>query len=194
MRWLAWLAISFVASGINIAMCRLRFAGKLQGEVIAISTRSPPIRLDLPKLQALPAEMPMSMFAAFRPALSAGVLATLAACTIVSANGGNGGRMIDDGQEFAMHPGEQVSLADHSTLHYVRVTNDSRCPPGVKCIWAGDAEVALQWTATNAAAQAFSLHTGKDPKQQIVGERRLTLLSLARGDAPEAQLRIERSP
>lgn len=102
--------------------------------------------------------------------------------------------MIDDGQEFAMHPGEQVTLGDHSTLRYVRVTNDSRCPPGVKCIWAGDAEVAFEWTATDSAEQAFSLHTGKDPKQQTVGERRLTLSSLARGDSPEAQLRIERRP
>ena len=136
----------------------------------------------------------MSMLAAFRPALTAGVLATLAACTMVSATGGNGGRMIDDGQEFAMHPGEQVTLGDHSTLRYMRVANDSRCPPGVKCIWAGDAEVAFQWTATNAVAQDFSLHTGKDPKLQILGERRLTLLSLVRGDAPEAQLRIEHSP
>ena len=136
----------------------------------------------------------MSMLAVFRPAVTAGVLATVAACTIVSATGGNGGRVIDDGQKFAMHLGEQVTLGDHSTLRYVRVTNDSRCPPGVKCIWAGDAEVAFQWTATNAAAQAFGLHTGTDPKQQIVGERHLTLLSLARGDAPEAQLRIERSP
>jgi len=136
----------------------------------------------------------MSMLAAFRPALTAGVLTALAACTIVSATGGNGGRMIDDGQDFAMHPGEQVTLGDHSMLRYVRLVSDSRCPPGVKCIWAGDAEVAFEWTAASAAAQPFSLHTGKDPKQQSVGERRLTLLSLARGDAPEAQLRIERSP
>ena len=134
------------------------------------------------------------MLAAVRPALAAGMFATLSACAMVSANGGNGGRMIGDGQEFAMHSGDQVTLADHSTLRYVRLVGDSRCPPDVKCIWAGDAEVAFQWTAQNATPQSFSLHTGKDPKQQAVGERRLTLLSLARGSAPDAQLRIERSP
>lgn len=136
----------------------------------------------------------MSMLAAFRPTLTAGMLATLAACTTVSAGGGNGGRMIEDGQEFSMHSGEQVTLGDHSTLRYVRVVSDSRCPPGKQCIWAGDAEVAFAWTGANAAMQPFSLHTSKDPKMQTAGERRLTLLSLAWGEAPEVQLRIERLP
>jgi hypothetical protein len=41
---------------------------------------------------------------------------------------------------------------------------------------------------------AFSLHTGKEPRQQVLGERTLVLVSLARGDAPEAQLRIQHAP
>jgi hypothetical protein len=102
--------------------------------------------------------------------------------------------MIDDGQTFTMHAGERVALADSSTLRYVRVINDSRCPPGVQCIWAGDAEVAFEWTSGSGAVTSFSLHTGKDPRQQVVGERRLTLTSLARGDAPAAELRIDRTP
>lgn len=141
----------------------------------------------------------MSMLTALRPVLTAGMLAALAACATVAASSGNtsagnGGRMIDDAQEFSLHVGEQVTLADHSTLRYLRVVNDSRCPPGVQCIWAGDAEVAFEWMGAAAATQAFSLHTGKEPRMQMIGERRLTLLSLARGDMPEAQLRIERSP
>lgn len=121
-------------------------------------------------------------------------LMSMTACATQAIGGNPGGRMIDDGQTFTMHTGERVSLADSSTLRYVRVTNDSRCPPGVQCIWAGDAEVAFEWTSGSGAVTNFSLHTGKDPRQQSLGERRLTLTSLARGDAPAAELRIDRNP
>lgn len=126
--------------------------------------------------------------------LLAGGLLSMTACATQAIGGTPGGRMIGDGQTFTMHAGERVTLADASALRYVRVTSDSRCPPGVQCIWAGDAEVAFEWTSGSGAVTAFSLHTGKDPKQQVLGERRLTLVSLARGDAPDAEVRIERIP
>lgn len=134
------------------------------------------------------------MFLPARASLFAGLLSSLTACATVVAGNPTGDRMISDGQTFGLHPGEHVSLADQSTLAYVRLVNDSRCPPGVQCIWAGDAEVAFEWTPAHGAAHAFSLHTGMEPKQQVVGERRLTLVSLERGDAPEAQLRVDRGP
>jgi hypothetical protein len=121
-------------------------------------------------------------------------LMSMTACATQAVGGNTGGRMIGDGQTFTMHAGERVTFADASALRYVRVANDSRCPPGVQCIWAGDAEVAFEWTSGSGAVTAFSLHTGKDPKQQALGERRLTLVSLARGEAPDAELRIDRNP
>lgn len=136
----------------------------------------------------------MSLLTALRPVFIAGTLATLAACVTVAAEGGTGGPMIDDGQEFSLHVGDQVTLADRSTLHYVRLVNDSRCPPGVQCVWAGDAEIAMEWTPASAAMQSFSLHSGKEPKTQTLGERTLTLLSLERGQAPDANFRIEHAP
>jgi hypothetical protein len=126
--------------------------------------------------------------------LAAVAMVALAGCTTGSAAGTSAGRMIADGQPFRMKPGEQVMLGDRGALRYVRVVNDSRCPPGVQCIWAGDAEVAFEWTATNTPGQAFSLHTGKEPKEQALGDRRLVLLSLERGDAPAADLRVDPSP
>ena len=118
-------------------------------------------------------------------------LAAMAACTTVM---GGSDRMIDDGQTFAMQPGEQVALADHSRLRYVRLVADSRCPPGVQCIRAGDAEIALQWTPEGGASQDFSLKTPPEqPQSRDLGARRLTLLSLGRGEAPQAQFRIDRT-
>ena len=129
-----------------------------------------------------------------RPILLACGLMSMTACATQAIGANPGGRMIEDGQTFTTHAGERVTLADSSTLRYVHLSNDSRCPPGVQCIWAGDAEVAFEWTSGSGAVTAFSLHTGKEPKQEVLGERRLTLTSLARGDAPDAELRIDRSP
>ena len=114
--------------------------------------------------------------------------------TAPSEPGHPGASMIQDGQTFSMHTGETVTLADHSALRYVRLVNDSRCPPGVQCIWAGDAEVAFEWTPANGAADAFSLHTGKDPRSHDLAGRRVSLVSLERGEAPTAQLRVDATP
>ncbi len=135
----------------------------------------------------------MSMPVAFRPALVAGVIAMLAACASVPADGGPAGPAIADGQDFSLQAGSSATLADGSSLRYVRVVNDSRCRPDVQCVWAGDAEVAFEWHASGGRLQAFSLHTTVGDKSARIGARRLTLLSLERGDAPAAGLRIGRT-
>jgi hypothetical protein len=119
-------------------------------------------------------------------------LSSITGCTTVTATPVPEMRMMADGQTFTLHPGDMVMLADRSRLRYQRVTADSRCPPDVQCIWAGDAEVSFEWLPANATSTTFSLHTGKEPRLQRIGERTLTLLSLERGDMPDAQLRIER--
>jgi hypothetical protein len=114
----------------------------------------------------------------------------LTACTAVVAAATQPSHTSTDSQEYTLHPGEQITLADHGSLRYVRVANDSRCAPDVQCVWAGDAEVAFAWTPAHGTAQAFSLHTGKDPRQHPIGTREVTLASLARGAAPEATVRV----
>ena len=119
------------------------------------------------------------------------VVSTLALAACATAPGGSA-RVIGDGQSFSMRPAESVTLADHSQLRYVRLVADSRCRPDVQCIRAGDAEIALQWTPAADAAQDFSLKTPPEqPYSRDLDARRLTLLSLDRGEAPQAQFRIE---
>lgn len=125
----------------------------------------------------------------------AGLLPLLFAACSTPAAGTGGMRQVADGDTFAMAAGEKVTLADRSTLHYVRVTNDSRCKPGRQCVWAGDAEVVFEWTPDAAdAPQSFSLHTGRGDRSRDLDGRRLTLVSLADGAEPEAQLRLEALP
>jgi hypothetical protein len=124
------------------------------------------------------------------------LLASLAACTST----GSGAQvatatadvpMVAAAGEFSMQAGSASALPDHSTLRYLRLVDDSRCAPDVQCIWAGDAEIEMQWTPATGHSQAFRLHTGKPPREQALGAYRVTLLSLERGPAPRARLRLD---
>ena len=122
---------------------------------------------------------------------------SLAACA-GSATGGprakDAATPAADGTPFTLQPGQSATLADASRLSYLRLVQDSRCPPDTQCVWAGDAIVALQWTPAGGAAQDFELHTGREPRSQAIGSRTLTLQALARADQPEATLQVDATP
>lgn len=121
---------------------------------------------------------------------------SLAACASSTAGGGaagsdDAGAQVADGASFTLQPGQSVALADDSRLRYLRLINDSRCPPDVQCVWAGDAVVAFEWSPPGGPAQPFELHAGKEPRSHAIGSRKVTLKSLERGEAPAATLVVE---
>ena len=110
------------------------------------------------------------------------VLALLSACATTGA-------VIAD-SNFTMSAGEQVSLPDASTLRYIGIANDSRCPPDVMCIRAGDAHVLFDHAVSGSAASRVTLNT---ERQRVVpiGRWQLQLMDLAtRGSPPVVSLRI----
>lgn len=126
--------------------------------------------------------------------LSALLPLSLAACASGTAGTAGSAASVADATPFDLRPGETAVLADASRLQYVRLVEDSRCPPDVQCVWAGDAIVAFQWTPANGAAEAFELHTGLEPRSRVVGARTLTLRSLDRGAQPRATLQVDGTP
>lgn len=94
------------------------------------------------------------------------------------------------GADFEMGAGEQVSLGGLGMLRYDRLIGDSRCPPDVQCIWAGDAEVRFDWTPNGGKAEGFSLHTGTEPRERALAGYVLELKSLGRGGDPRAALKL----
>lgn len=98
-----------------------------------------------------------------------------------------------DAHMITLNIGEQATLADNSRLTYLSLVNDSRCPPDVQCVWAGDAEIQLRWQPTHGGAREVSLHTSPMRGAQTdvtLGAYRIKLESLARGIAPAATLSI----
>ncbi|MGH8086136.1 MAG: hypothetical protein ACREPV_12840 [Lysobacter sp.] len=94
------------------------------------------------------------------------------------------------GEPMSLPVGERVSLPGDAALRYVGVTADSRCPPGVQCIRAGDADVAFEFTPAGGAPVAVNVNIPESPAA-AVGEWQLRLLSLEFGDAPAATVQVD---
>jgi len=68
------------------------------------------------------------------------------------------------GKDFTLRPGESIRLAGtRSILKFVAVPEDSRCPPQVQCIWAGNAKLSLSLDAA-----PFAINTTLEPHEAVV--------------------------
>ena len=87
-----------------------------------------------------------------RTLISAAVLCLTAACnTTESARVGR----LDSPVTLAA--GDKYPMPGHGSLRYVGVREDSRCPPAVNCIRAGDARVDFELTGRNVAVQRLTI-------------------------------------
>jgi hypothetical protein len=115
----------------------------------------------------------------------------LSLSTVVAAAGcASTGHTMALGQPITLQPGERVVLPDDAALRYIAVTADSRCPPDVQCIHAGDADVAFEFFQGDGASRTITLNTAGAPAAAI-GEWRLRLLSLEFGPSPGAAIRVD---
>jgi hypothetical protein len=65
------------------------------------------------------------------------------------------------GREFKIKVGRTLTFrGEVLRLRFVKVTSDSRCPTGVECVWAGNAEVLIEVSAGGARGKrTLSLNT-----------------------------------
>jgi hypothetical protein len=64
------------------------------------------------------------------------------------------------GREITLAPGASARVPNTDlTIAFEQVVEDSRCPVGTTCVWAGDAAIALRVERQNAAPARFTLHT-----------------------------------
>jgi hypothetical protein len=79
------------------------------------------------------------------------------------------------GEQFDLKLGQQVTVQNEGlTIKFKAVDNDSRCPEGAKCVWVGNAKVAIVVSQTD-----ITLNTYSDPKQVTYSNYTLRLISLS---------------
>lgn len=118
-----------------------------------------------------------------RPAASSAV--TLPGCTGAQPTRATA----PTGQPITMSPGQQLALPDGAGLCYVEVAADSRCPPGVQCLRAGDADVVFEFAETAQGARRITVNTDP-PATATIGPWQLRLLALGFG-RPTATVQID---
>lgn len=81
-------------------------------------------------------------------------------------------------QEFKLKIGESASGPEGLKVEFDSVADDSRCPKGVTCVWAGNAKVQLKVQKDAGAAATVELNTNITPKTSRYLEYELTLKEL----------------
>ena len=94
------------------------------------------------------------------------------------------------GTPAVLAPGQQTVLPDRSTLTYLKVAADSRCPPKVQCIRAGDADVVFEHRPGGDGTRRFTLNLPEAPAGPV-GAFTLRILALEFGERPKATVRID---
>jgi uncharacterized Zn finger protein len=72
-------------------------------------------------------------------------------------------------QSFVLRVGQEVLVAEQQlSVKFVSVPEDSRCPKGVNCIWAGNVRVQLQ--VTKAKSKPVKVELSLNPRDFPDGE------------------------
>jgi hypothetical protein len=74
--------------------------------------------------------------------------------------------------------GEAVVPGTQVTIDFREVTEDSRCPSNVVCVWEGNGQVALT-LSTPSDARDVQLNTTSEPRRIEFAGIRIALASLA---------------
>ena len=65
------------------------------------------------------------------------------------------------GQEFNLEAGQSASIVgENLKIRFIEVTNDSRCPQGATCIWAGEAGCLVEITDSESSLSRTLVQPG----------------------------------
>jgi hypothetical protein len=107
------------------------------------------------------------------------VAAVLAACSSGGSGPTGSGNPSPSGQSVSVRVGgEAVVPGTQVTIRFHEVTEDSRCPSNVVCVWEGNGQVALT-LSTPSDAREVLLNTTSEPRRIDFAGSRIALASLA---------------
>ncbi len=133
------------------------------------------------------------------------VLAVLLGCGLAACSADPLGGIHDASPE-SLEPTLQATLGD--TIHlgpgeiaevgpeglrilFEEVLDDSRCPRGVTCVWAGDATVHLGLALRESVWTPAELHTDEEPKEWAHGGHVVELVRLEPHPVDGSSIRAE---
>jgi hypothetical protein len=83
------------------------------------------------------------------------------------------------GEEFSIKTGQEVVLKEEKLrIMFRSVSQDSRCPTGVVCGWAGNGEVLLEAVRKNKRQVVTKLNTLLEPKEIAYKGFKIRLVAL----------------
>jgi hypothetical protein len=92
----------------------------------------------------------------------------------------SGSVQVGTGQDFQLNAEQSARVTGTPiTVIFRSVSDDSRCPSDVQCVWAGDGAVKLGLQSTTVPSQEATLHTTLDPKIVDFSGYRIRIVSLA---------------
>jgi len=93
--------------------------------------------------------------------------------------------VLTSSQEMTLRYGEEKPVGQSvMRLSFGQVNEDSRCPIGVVCVWAGNAQVELGIRAGMGPTYPLRLNTNLEPRSTVWSGIRITLLDVQ--PAPKA--------
>ena len=86
----------------------------------------------------------------------------------------------DPGVAFTLPLGKTAAVSGNGTrITFNRVTDDSRCPVDVVCVWAGDAKLELTISRNSAPAETRVVSITPPNNELVSGDLRIRLVGLA---------------
>jgi hypothetical protein len=81
--------------------------------------------------------------------------------------------------QMQLRAGQQKSMANGKVrVKFISVTEDSRCPADVDCVWAGNAKVKVQVWVRGGETKVFEFNTNTREKAGQADAYRVELVSL----------------
>lgn len=87
---------------------------------------------------------------------------------------------------------QKVTTTGKITVKFLEVLEDSRCPPHVTCIWAGNAKIKISVKKGRRAAKTFELNSTLDPKTIVFEGYDITFVDLRM--IPGEQVKVREFP
>lgn len=86
---------------------------------------------------------------------------------------------------------EKKLVQSKLTIRFLSLVEDSRCPTGVQCIWAGNGKIKVSIKRGTAAAKVFEMDTNGANNTIAHGGYKITLKDLT--PHPASNIRINRN-